>query len=92
MTGLRAPTLLLALLACAAPAFGVEIRVRDVTGTPLAGVMVTRNPVEASTRNTRDSADSGSRALAEARITRFSDASGTLRFDDAVGQTEYRAR
>lgn len=80
------------LLASAAPALGVEIRVRDVAGTPLANVMVTRIPVEAFDPGRPENPRSGSRAIAEARITRFSDASGTLRFDDASSLAEYRAR
>lgn len=82
------------MLAIAVPAAAAELRVRDATGTPLAGVMVTQSPVGSTARKTAEDGafESGTRSIAKPRVTGFSDASGTLRFAARKGRVDYLAR
>jgi len=81
------PTCALALLllmpVCAAQA--LELRVRDPSGTPLVGVMLTRIPVVAARPEGSDDGYPmpGTRTTVEPSVTVFTDASGTARLPEA---------
>ena len=80
------------LLACIALAAlhgaatqALDLRVRDASGTPMAGVMVTLKRAQGERVDTSDDGypAPGTPATAAAEITRFSDASGTIRIEAA---------
>ena len=79
----RAWALMLLLPVCMAQA--LELRVRDPSGTPLVGVMLTRIPVVAARPEGSDDGYPmpGTRTAVEPSVTVFTDASGTARLPEA---------
>lgn len=75
-------------------ASAIEYTVRAADGAPLANAMVTRVPAGTPAPDTSDNGypAPGATHHAPERITRFSDAAGTVRFPPAPGLVDLRAR
>ena len=91
---MRVRALLLGLLTLAPLAEAATLLVKNVQGEPLAQVMVTRTPLEQPPADLSDDgyAPHGVTNTSASVITRFTDATGTVHFDNAGEAVKYRAR
>jgi len=91
---MRVHALWLGLLILAPLAEATTLLVKNAQGEPLAQVMVTRTPLEQPPADLSDDgyAPHGVTNTSASVVTRFTDATGTVHFDNAGEAVKYRAR